>query len=463
MKTIFKLAISIIGIGCLSACQFNNSKNYKQNTENRPLIRVIEKKQLNIIGHWLNQGTREKLLRDAVRTFEFHNQEIALNLSFPEDIYMDQINSSAEEDFIANVLISSKPDWDIIRLNGNYKRISELTNDTLWAKNSLVDFSQIPEFRNTANPEILTDEFKESWGGILPGPALEGQYWCLYYNKKLADKIGISIKDENITFEDFKSYLAAVEQYNIRNSNDYIIPISEAKDWGTSNMIGLQLYASLFDDKKSFVSTEYNQSKVDNWFKVLESLEELNKMNPFDKNQTNIAWNSMSEEMLNDKYLFFINGSWMYNIWMQADPEKAYNCHPVQLPGLKQTNLYPMGYNVTWGVPKNSPNKQEAIDFLLYLNSSDIADQWVKATKSTTGIQGRMTDVNFGADQYEKFSRYINSTFENGGYNTRPNNSYLYGNNLSGLPDFGTEVLSGKMSADEAIQKIKELLNQASS
>lgn len=463
MNNQFKICVLVVIATILSGCQFNNARNYKQNNKNTPLIRVIEKKKLNIIGHWLNQGAREDLLRSAVRTFEFHNQEIELNLSFPEEVYMDQINSSSEETFIAQELTSQASNWDIIRLSGNYKSIANLTKDPNWAKNNLVDFSQIPEFCNSARPEILSDDFKQSWGGILPGPALEGQYWCIYYNKQLADKIGITIKDNGMTFDDFHGYLSAVERYNTNNTNDYIIPISEAKDWGTSNLIGLQLYASLFDDKQSFNNGEFSQEKLNNWFKVLESLEKLNKLNPFDKNQTEIDWNSMSMEMLDDKYLFFINGSWMYNIWMLENPEKAYNCHPVQLPGLKQTNLYPMGYNVTWGVPKNSPNKQEAIDFLLYLNSSDIADQWVKATKGTTGIQGRMTDVNFGTDQYEQFSRYINTTFKNGGYNSRPNNSYIYGDNLGTLPAFDEDVLSGKLTAKEAIQKIKQLINNSSS
>jgi ABC-type glycerol-3-phosphate transport system substrate-binding protein len=98
--------------------------------------------------------------------------------------------------------------------------------------------------------------------------------------------------------------------------------------------------------------------------------------------------------MIEDKCLFYLNGSWMYNIWEGKDAEKVMNCVPNEFPVFRECDAYPGGYMVMWGVLKNSPNRDEAVKFLLELNIPDIAEMWVQYTKCPTGIKGKLTDVN---------------------------------------------------------------------
>jgi len=149
----------------------------------------------------------------------------------------------------------------------------------------------------------------------------------------------------------------------------------------------------------------------------------------------------------------------MYNIWEDKDNIKVKNIFPSELPTFNTVNLYPTAYFATWAVLKKSPNRDEAIDFLLALNQPEIADSWVQYTKSPTGIKGRMSDANFGTDAFEAFTNYIGNNYSENNYNFSEELSmYIIGEN-STANTYYKEVIEGKITADEAMRLIRENIN----
>ena len=84
---------------------------------------------------------------------------------------------------------------------------------------------------------------------------------------------------------------------------------------------------------------------------------------------------------------------------------------PAEYPCFQKTSMYIGGYQIAWAVPKNAPHKDEAVKFLLAINSADIAERWVLYTKCPTGILGQMTDVSFGSDKFETYTYTIQKKY----------------------------------------------------
>ncbi len=286
--------------------------------------------------------------------------------------------------------------WDILRINGEMEVVAEFAKDPDWAKKYLVDFSEMDAFRKFTLPSLLSDSVKARWNGIIPGPFVEGSYWAFWCNQKVAQKLGIEVKQFGMTFNDFEQYISAVYTYNQQHPNDQIGAIYEAGDWSTASAFTTQLFSTVLNDDREFFSTQSTEKKLRAWHATLRLLERLAKYKPIDKGWKEIAWGKTLDDMLNEKYLFYPNGSWMYNIWSQKNPEKAQNCFPVEYPSVNKATTAHSSYIIMWAVPKNAPHKEEAIKFLLSLNTPSFSEMWVRYTKCPTGVTGNLTDVEFG-------------------------------------------------------------------
>ncbi|MBN1184231.1 MAG: hypothetical protein JXB49_18220 [Bacteroidales bacterium] len=192
-KYIALFALLII-VGCKSD---QNDQLY-----GKPIKQTSYSDTINFIGHWLNEGDRELFVRNMARSYEFENQDINVNLVFPEDIYYDPSVRGGDLTFITQLIKNRDTKWDIIRINGIYSGISKLLGDDEWGKKYLVDFSEIPEFCENTLPNLLSSKEKEKWNGIIPGPYMEGNYWALWVNLDVAKKIGIEVKQYGMQFED---------------------------------------------------------------------------------------------------------------------------------------------------------------------------------------------------------------------------------------------------------------------
>ena len=145
----------------------------------------------------------------------------------------------------------------------------------------------------------------------------------------------------------------------------------------------------------------------------------------------------------------------MYNIWKGIDERLVLNCMPAELPGFKPHVIYPAAYQVTWGVPKNAPHKDEAVNFLLAMNKPEIAEMWSRYTKCPTGIKGNLASTNFGGDQFENFANYIQTNFGTNIYRYYESASWVLDKEHSNNSLYFREVIEGKMTANEAMRRIR--------
>ncbi|HKK80779.1 MAG TPA: extracellular solute-binding protein [Prolixibacteraceae bacterium] len=451
-----KILLFILFILIGSAC--SNTAEKEINADKINEINYAD--TINFVGHWLNEGAREDFVRNIARVYEFENQNIKVNLKFPEEIYYDPNDRQSNEKHTARVINEGLTNWDILRINGEYQEVTEILDDPDWAKKHLVDFSQIEEFQKGTIPELLTEEAKAKWNGIIPGPYTEGQYWAVWTNKKVAEKVGIEVKQFGMTFDDFEDYLKAVHQYNQNNPDDYIIPIYESYVWETTMSIAINLYASLLDNREEFISETITEKRLQAWGKTLEAIESIAKYQPINPKWRETEWSGTHNMMVNGECLFYVNGSWMYNIWEGINSKKVLNCMPCEYPSFKPHVTYPAAYQVTWGVPKNAPNKEEAIKFLLEMNKPNIAEMWSRYTKCPTGIKGNLSNAILGGDQFEEFARYVQDHFGTNTYRYYETNSWVLNDKHTGTPIYFREVIEGKMTAGEAMTALRSSIGR---
>lgn len=453
MKNLLFIFTIYIGISSCTKDNFDNT-NTKQVTVKSQSI-----KQLNFIGQWLNEGKRETLVREFVREYEFKNQHVSINLKFPDEVYYDRGDPQSDAKFIEKIIKKDRADWDIIRVNGDYSGIAGYLNDKDWPSKHLVDFSKFPQFVRNISPQINIEKAKKKWNGIIPGPILEGQYYALWVNNEVAKKIGIEVKQYGMTFNDFLSYVRAANEYN-NNNSDKITILHDAMDWTTLAAFAFQLYGSITNDLNTFSNPGFSQHRFEAWKKTLGAMEELSVYNVLSPESRMITWNESKYDLLNEKCLFYSNGSWMYNIWDQENPEATKNCMPCEYPVFNPTNFYPGAFEVMWAVPKNSPNKQEAIDFLMAMNNPTMADNWVRYTKCPTGIKGNVVGVTFGNDLFENFSSQMQSKFGTNLYYVRESAAVLFGNEFEGINDLNfKDIMLREKTAEEVILELEKFMS----
>lgn len=343
-------------------------------------------------------------------------------------------------------------------LNGENDQVSGYVNESNWSNKFLVDFNQIEEFRAGTVPELLTEQSRAYWNGIIPGPFVEGQYWALWTNKKVANKLGVDVQQTGMTPEYFLECIKAVYDYNQKNPESYIAPIFESYTWNTLDLLGLMLYSSQLNSFEDFNQDKVSNYKLKAWEKTLKFAEEASKYKPIYKDMATAEWVENQAIMTNGECLFYVNGSWMYNIWKGIDEKEVLNCVPCEFPGFKKHVVYPATYIATWGVPKMAKNKKEAIEFLLAMNKPDVAETWSRYTKCPTGIKGNLATSNFGHDQYGIFTNYITSTFEGKTFAYFSSPAWVVGKESGYVNLYFFDVLHGEITAAEAMKQIRRSL-----
>lgn len=403
---------SILHTLCLTAAIITSCHQKTITTEKQTHEATKYKTEINWVGHWQREGKRQQLVEEVGTEYEFLNQDTKVNLVYIDSI-LPESNDATEIAFIINEVTAEHPRFDIIRLKDYYLKVAEKLNDLDWAKKSLVDFSEFQDFKENHQPFIFDESHKADNGGITVGPYNEGFYWAIWYNKVVADKMGITVKSQGMTADDFLGYVKAAHEYNVKNNTD-ITPIFEEANWITLENVMLQLFVSEFGDIKELQKKEYNPQNLKKLESVLKVFEELSKYEPTFKDRSKVSWWGSLRYPLDEKCLFYIQGSWMYNIWENIDKTLVRNMYPVEMPTMKgQSPCYFGGYKACWAVPKNAPHKAEAIKFLKYWSSSQVAETWVRYTKCPTGLRGNVTDVTLGLDQFEDFQYKLNQRFPN--------------------------------------------------
>jgi hypothetical protein len=443
---LFAGILAAVTAGC------DNHQGTSTSAEGKSVGQGSPKTVVKMVGHWFNEGDRQKLLLEANNDFEFLNQDIDVQMSFPEELY--SYSDQAEIDFIMDQMQKPVADWDIIRLKEYYNPIAAKLNDQEWGKKYLVDFKDVPGFLESHGDFINDKATLSKTGGIIVGPYFEGQLWAVYVNTEVAKKMNIQVKQYGMTFDDFISYLEAANRYN--RSNPYIAPIFEDQSWITSEVIFKQLFYSQLDSYQKALDTKVTEEKIQALRKCYQALDRMAALDPIIHSRKSIQWSRDNDYPLKDSSLFMINGTWMYNIWKQKGPEKMAKMIPCELPVFQKSDSYIGGYASNWAVLKNGPHAKEAVRLMMYWCTPRMAEKWVRYTKSPSGIKGSLGTTTFGTDPYENFVYSIEQKY---GEKQMPqsDNKYLIGeNNFTGLRVI--EVLERKLSGDQAfIELVKTL------
>ncbi|NJK95974.1 MAG: ABC transporter substrate-binding protein [Bacteroidales bacterium] len=234
------------------------------------------------------------------------------------------------------------------------------------------------------NEAVLSSEIKNKWGGIVPGHALDGNSFVLWCNQEVAEKIGIKVKQFDISTEDFEGYLKAVKEFNQKN-NKQINSIYFNDGWLPTYALGLQVFSSLVGDYDKLKDPGYKEAKIEAWEKTLKYFERLTDFEPLDPQWSKIQYGSDYNRILNGECLFMVNGTWMYNIWQDMDSVNYKKMIPLELPGMQPSKTYIGEVSIPWTVPLNAKNREQAVKFMLYWCRPEVADEWVRNTKVRQG------------------------------------------------------------------------------
>jgi hypothetical protein len=118
-------------------------------TNNYKPLHVESQSTLRFLGHWLDEGKKKQILNDAITKFEFLHQDCKIKLD-----YLERTNKDFSV-YNASQIISYDPEWDILKINGNFVGLDNNINKVGWEKKYLVDFSEIPAIRETTLPEFF--------------------------------------------------------------------------------------------------------------------------------------------------------------------------------------------------------------------------------------------------------------------------------------------------------------------
>ena len=451
-----KRILCVLLILFLIGCADNDEQTVQKRNDFKGTPKQTEKR-LNWIGHWCTEHDRELLVKEVAQDFELMNPDINVNLKDSIQI-MSSRGPEITGKFIADMIKSGNIEWDVVRMNQFiYQQVAEQLDDPSWGEKHLVNFEEVEGFKQTQKSFIIDDPvYRKQTGGILVGPYIEGYYMAIFYNKDVAEKMGIEIKQYNMTFEDLLGYIKTVEEYNNKH-NTNIAALYESANWITMKILFQHLFKSELGNfskaKEEAGSGEKNKSLL----KTFLAFEQLSKYNPLIDSYKGNAFYQTRHLVLNDECLFFINGIWMYNHWMGIDEEKTKKMIPAELPVFKEVTYYSGSFIPTWAVMKKAPNKEEAIKLLMFWSRARVAERWVRYAKAPTGLAGNISFSDIGEDPFAIFITEITDKYgsnihysDNAGYILGEENQLLQQDINKKL----LQLLDGNITAQQAYDEI---------
>jgi ABC-type glycerol-3-phosphate transport system substrate-binding protein len=429
-------------------------KNYNAfSSSNQQLLRIM--------GHWYGEGKKELLVREAVREFSLLNQDLTIDLQFPHQIF--KFNDEAELyfiecDSIEQMIKLNKWPFDVLFCDKErYRLVSERVNDKEWGKKYLVDFSQESWFQKAHKDGLFeTLHLSENYGGILPGPIIEGITHILFVSEEVEKKIGLKVKDFDMTYDDFLSYAKIVDEYNKTHSEKFTF-FSKQYQYAIDNLFK-QLVTSYYG-KKEFSSYNESYAALDYTYKAFE---ELSKYHVLDQHMdySHLAYDIAQRILFDKQCLFNLQPTWLILLWNKSNPEGLKKLRPCEIPSFegKISPFYSGFFQVIFVVPKNSQNPEGGKRFIQFITTTETADKWVKYSKSPTGLKTSISYTDFGQNMYEKFFQHIQQKYGNNQMDVNLNELLF---NTTKTIDFKySEVLSGNLSASDAMKNIRKVINK---
>lgn len=401
MKTLFALStISLLMI--LSACQIEKNKleTQKISDKNISIKETTPKDTINWICIWSNRKSKRQFIEDVCQEYMFLNQDQHINLRFDKEVDPTYNRLPAMAESLAVQINEGRCNEDIVIHGWSYYIYDRVSNNPNWVADNLVDFENIPGYKESLAEGIYGNElYTLNTKGQYIGPFIEGQLSCLFYNKELADKIGLEIPQFNLTIDEFLEYMQAVKRYNEQTGSSINFIIIER----------MEFFNFLF-------STALNYNPADKANYTLSQKKEalLTALNLLQKiGSANITHSNVAADFLHyDNYLFADGETWTYNKYVAQDSLKSRRIVPIEFPSINKPFVYSGGYEMHFGVLKNSPQKENAINLLMYLASTDNAENWVQTTKNPTGMKRHFKADGVSSDYFDIFITHIQEKYK---------------------------------------------------
>lgn len=414
------------------------------------------------MGHWKGEAGREDLLRDIIKRFQFQYPETKINLTFNVDLPGDQTNHKirvAEQ--IIEMIESGEIKWDIIYLDISvFEHVTDRLGTSDWVHKHLVDFSTVENFLERHKDFISSNpRYRQMIGGIFSGPFIEGYIQSPWVNTQLAEKIGIRVKERDMTFGDFLDYAKALHNHNKLHGSS--IPLIKICSWNRLELFFENFFKSLFPDFASATDMVWNNAKKQALLKTLQAFEEISKYQPV----LNTGWenltmgNFINDFLQKDDGLFITGGTYMYGHFYKIDQKESRKLFPVETPVLGKTNGLIADFTPTFAVMKKSQNRQEAEAFLMAWAEPVVAERWVSSTKSPTGIKGHLSDYAMEpTDVYEKFALDMQQKYNQVPMVSLRTPTYVFGPKcpvtINELREKLAHILEGKLTAQKYYNEI---------
>lgn len=365
---------------------------------------------LRWIGHWKGEGRREQLVKEVLEEFSFLHPELDVQFAFAADILPEK-SQKAMAHLIADMIGSGKIVWDVVWLDPLvYRLVAEELDDWSWGKKHLVDFSGVPGFAKTQKPFLVDGpEAHRYTGGVLPGPYIEGFFYAAWYNKAVADRLGIEIREEGMTYADLLGYVQRIHAYNQQAE----VPVTAFLDFKGAGAVRRLIYSLFFSQFKTdaleAASPEELHAATD---QVASLFEELGRYSPLANDGSTHSWADAAQVLMDDRALFFFDATWRYNAFEQFDPVGINKLRLAQMPGVEAASYMIGGYISTWAVLKDAPGRDAGIALLQYWSQPSVAERWVRYTKCPTGLRGNLYDPQYGRDAFADFQRRMCARYE---------------------------------------------------
>ncbi|WP_428265885.1 ABC transporter substrate-binding protein [Haliangium sp.] len=364
------------------------------------------------MGHWKGEDKRETLVREVAKDFAFSHPGVKVELVFAEDIIGHKSHADTGK-FIAKMIQSGTIEWDVIWLDHSiYTEISAELDDPGWGAKHLVDFGQFPDFMAAHKDFIAQDpSFRAAFGGVMVGPYLEGFVSALYYNRDVAAKVGVDVPASGMTYADLLAALKTLHEYNQSHGTD-IRGLLDAHDRSMLGYVFDRLVKCELDDFDQVRTLEASADKLAALRKAFAAFEEMSQYQPLSAEHVQANWYDTRDLILDDKLLFYNDGTWMYSHWMTLGPDRIDKLVPVESvtfePGCGH---YIGGYIPTWGVLEGAPHRDLAVEFLRFWAAPRYAEKWVRYTKNPTGLRGNLSEPTLGDDPFERFQAEITKRY----------------------------------------------------
>jgi ABC-type glycerol-3-phosphate transport system substrate-binding protein len=284
----------------------------------------------------------------------------------------------------------------------------------------------------------------------VPGPLLEGVTYILFVSDEVKKKVGLEVKELDMTSDDFLQYAKAVANYNETHSDKVTFLSSQLGS--VLNILFSQLVLSSYGKNEPGMREE-GLAAVE---KAYNYLEELSKYKPFEQfgGYAGDTWDASKRALHEDKFLFSMQPTWIYLLWEKSNPGGVKKLIPCEIPSMNGgVSPYYFGfYQFIFVVPKHAKNREGAEKFIEFISSSETADKWIGYSKCPTGLASGISYTDFGQNKFDIFFRHIQEKYGNNQKDINLSN-YLFKTDKT-INFSVNEVITGKMSAKEALNNV---------